>query len=65
MNKDQVKGISKDLEGKAQESAGQITGSAEQQIKGMGKQVAGKVQKGVGDVKEAVRDMSRDLRDDR
>jgi uncharacterized protein YjbJ (UPF0337 family) len=63
MNKDQVKGVSKDLEGKMQESAGQMTGSVEQQAKGLGKQVAGKVQKGFGDAKEAVRDTARDDRD--
>jgi uncharacterized protein YjbJ (UPF0337 family) len=51
MNKDQAKGHGKDIAGKAQEKAGEMTGSKEQQAKGMAKQVEGKAQKGVGDVK--------------
>ena len=53
MNKDQVKGKATDLAGKAQEKAGELTGSEEQQAKGLGKQVKGKVQEGIGDVKNA------------
>ena len=56
MNKDQVKGKAKDILGKVQEKAGQITGSATQQAKGVGKQIEGKVQKGVGDLEEAAKD---------
>jgi uncharacterized protein YjbJ (UPF0337 family) len=56
MNKDQVKGSVKDVAGKAQEKAGELTGSEKQQIKGMKNQVEGKIQKGVGDVKEAFDD---------
>lgn len=58
MNKDQVKGTLKDVAGKVQESAGQITGSNRQQVKGLEKQVEGKAQKAVGDVKDVVRDRS-------
>jgi uncharacterized protein YjbJ (UPF0337 family) len=54
MNKDQVKGSVKDVAGKVQEKAGELTGSDSQQIKGMKNQVEGKIQKGVGDVKEAI-----------
>ena len=53
MNKDQVKGTTKDLVGKAQEAGGKLVGSKEQQIKGLNKQIAGTAQKAVGDVKEA------------
>ena len=53
MNKDQVKGAMKDIAGKAQEKAGELTGSDKQQLKGLKNQVEGKVQKGVGDVKDA------------
>ena len=51
MNKDQVKGVAKDVAGKVQEQAGKLVGSKEQQIKGLSKQISGKVQKGVGDLK--------------
>ena len=56
MNKDQVKGKAKDVAGKVQEKAGELTGSEEQQVKGEAKQVEGKVQETYGDAKEAVKD---------
>lgn len=59
MNKDQVKGVARDVAGKVQEKAGKLVGSKEQQAKGLAKQVSGKVQKGVGDVKEAAKDLAK------
>jgi uncharacterized protein YjbJ (UPF0337 family) len=59
MNKDQVKGVAKDVAGKVQEQAGKVVGSKEQQIKGLSKQISGKVQKSVGDVKQSVEDLSK------
>jgi uncharacterized protein YjbJ (UPF0337 family) len=59
MNKDQVKGVAKDVTGKVQEEAGKLVGSKEQQIKGLSKQISGKVQKGVGDVKQAVENFNK------
>ncbi|MGZ5227252.1 MAG: CsbD family protein, partial [Burkholderiales bacterium] len=56
MNKDQVKGKAKDIAGKVQEKAGELTGSDKQQIKGLKNQAEGKIQKGVGDAKEALDD---------
>ena len=56
MNRDQVKGSAKDIAGKIQQKAGEVTGSASQQVKGVAKQVEGKVQKGVGDAKQAAKD---------
>ena len=56
MNKDQVKGVAKDIAGKIQEEAGKLVGSKEQQAKGLQKQAEGKLQKGVGNLKEAVTD---------
>jgi uncharacterized protein YjbJ (UPF0337 family) len=56
MNKDQVKGVAKDIAGKVQETAGEIINSKDQQAKGLTKQVEGKAQKAVGDVKDAVDD---------
>ena len=55
MNKDQVKGVAKDVAGKVQEQAGKLVGSKEQQIKGLSKQISGKVQKGVGDIEDALK----------
>ena len=59
MNKDQVKGVAKDVAGKVQEQAGKLVGSKEQQIKGLSKQISGKVQKGVGDVEQSVEDFDK------
>ena len=59
MNKDQAKGVVKDVAGKVQESAGQVTGNREQQAKGMLKQVEGKGQKALGDAKEIVEDAKK------
>ncbi|NMM09603.1 MAG: CsbD family protein [Polaromonas sp.] len=56
MNKDQVKGVAKETMGKAQNKAGELTGSAEQRIKGLSKEAEGKVQKKVGDAKEMLKD---------
>lgn len=57
MNKDQVKGVAKDIAGKVQEGAGKLVGSKEQQIKGLDKQIAGKAEKKFGDAKEVVKDV--------
>jgi uncharacterized protein YjbJ (UPF0337 family) len=59
MNKDQVQGIAKDIGGKVQETAGQVTGSREQEAKGVLKQAEGKVQKMLGDAKEIVEDAKK------
>jgi uncharacterized protein YjbJ (UPF0337 family) len=59
MNKDQVKGVAKDIVGKVQEEAGKLTGSKEQQILGLSKQISGKAQKGLGDVKQAIDDLKK------
>ena len=59
MNKNQVKGVAKDIAGKVQEKAGKLVGSEKQQVKGLGKQISGKIQKGAGDVEEAVKDSTK------
>ena len=56
MNKDQVKGVAKEVAGKVQEAVGRAVNSPEQEVKGLQKQVEGKTQKAYGDVKEAVKD---------
>jgi uncharacterized protein YjbJ (UPF0337 family) len=59
MNKDQVKGVVKDVAGKVQEQTGKLVGSKEQQVKGLSKQISGKVQKAVGDAKQSVKDFNK------
>jgi uncharacterized protein YjbJ (UPF0337 family) len=59
MNKDQVKGVAKDVVGKVQEQTGKLVGSKKQQVKGLSKQISGKVQKGVGDAKQSVKDFNK------
>jgi len=59
MNKDQVKGATKDAIGKVQEASGKLVGSKEQQAKGLEKQISGGAQKAYGDVKEVVKDATK------
>lgn len=59
MNKDQVKGVAKNVAGKAQEQVGKLVGNKEQQIKGLSKQISGEAQKGLGDIKQAVKDFNK------
>lgn len=61
MNKDQIKGTTKDIAGKIQEEAGNITGSKEDQAKGLSKQAEGKIQKSVGDIKETIKNTTDKL----
>jgi uncharacterized protein YjbJ (UPF0337 family) len=60
MNKDQVKGAVKDVAGKVQKEAGNLSGSKEQQAKGVAKQGEGKLQKGFGNLKEKARNTLAD-----
>ncbi|MBC3919983.1 CsbD family protein [Undibacterium sp. CY18W] len=57
MNKDQIKGVAKDIAGKVQENTGKLIGSKEQEIKGQLKQVEGKIEKTSGDAQEAIKDI--------
>jgi uncharacterized protein YjbJ (UPF0337 family) len=57
MNKDQVKGVAKNIAGKVQEQAGKVVGSKEQQVKGLSKQISGKVQKNLGDAEETIENL--------
>lgn len=56
MNEDQLKGSMKDMGGKIQEKAGELTGSEKTEAKGIKNQAEGKIQKGAGDAKEAFHD---------
>lgn len=59
MNKNQVKGVAKEIAGKVQEEAGKLVGSKEQQIKGLSKQISGKAEKSYGDAKEVVENANK------
>lgn len=59
MNKNQVKGVVKDLAGKVQEEIGILVGSKEQQAKGLSKQVSGKAEKIYGDAKQVIKDANK------
>ena len=54
MNKDQLKGSTKEVAGKLQKQAGKAAGSSEHQVKGAARELAGKAQKAFGDAKQRV-----------
>ena len=56
--KNQVKGASKEVEGKARNAAGGLTGNTSEQLKGKAKELEGKAQRNVG---EAQSDIDRDI----
>ena len=56
MNKDQVKGVAKDIAGKVQEKTGKLVGNKEQELKGIDRQITGKAEKNFGDAKEHIKD---------
>ena len=59
MNKDQVKGASKEAAGKVQEKLGALIGSDEQRAKGLVKEVEGKAQKKLGNAEETLKNAHR------
>ena len=66
MNQDKIEGTMKDVAGKVQRKAGEMTGSTEHEVRGAAKQVEGKAQKAVGEARDAVdreRERDRDLVD--
>jgi uncharacterized protein YjbJ (UPF0337 family) len=72
MDKDEVKGKTKDIAGRVERQAGEWTGDEETQAKGAGKQVEGKVQNAFGKAKdefkksnESEREADRDADRDR
>lgn len=54
--KNQVKGGAKEVEGKARNAAGGVTGDTSEQLKGKAKELEGKAQRNIG---EAQRDIDR------
>lgn len=61
MNKDQVKGVAKHVQGEVQEQVGKLTGDTETRLKGHAKEMEGKAQKELGDAREALKDKAEDL----
>jgi len=55
VNRDQVAGIAKQMEGSVKQTAGKATGNRRAQVEGAVDKLGGKVQKAYGDVKEKVR----------
>jgi uncharacterized protein YjbJ (UPF0337 family) len=55
VNKDQVKGVGKQVKGSVKETVGRVTGNRRTEAEGAAEKTVGKVQKGYGDVKEKVK----------
>ena len=55
VNKDQVKGVGKQVKGSVKETAGRVTGNRRTEAEGAAEKTVGKVQKGFGDVKEKIK----------
>lgn len=55
VNKDQVKGVAKQVAGSVKEASGKATGNKTTQAKGTAEKIAGKVQKAYGDTKEKIK----------
>ena len=53
-NKDVLSGKMKEVGGKAQEKAGQLTGNSETEAKGNARQMEGHIQKGAGNLERKV-----------
>ena len=62
INEDIVKGKIKQAEGNVQEKVGRATGNRKQEVHGRAKQVDGHIQEGIGKVKNAVKDVAKDLK---
>ena len=63
MNKDQIKGVTKEATGEIKEHVGRALNDKEMEAKGHAKEMEGKLQKNLGDTKEAVKDTAEDLKD--
>ena len=58
-DQDRVEGAARNLEGKAKEFAGNVTGDEKLKAEGKADQVTGKVQNAVGGMKDSLRDDKR------
>ena len=55
VNKDQVKGVGKQVKGSVEQTTGRVTGNRRTEAEGAVEKTVGKVQKGFGDIKEKVK----------
>jgi uncharacterized protein YjbJ (UPF0337 family) len=60
VNKDQVKGRTKEVEGKINEVTGKVVGDKQLEVKGKIQQGGGEAQAKLGDVKQNVQDASKE-----
>lgn len=60
MNKEQIKGGTKEAAGKVQKEFGKAVDSPKHQIEGGMKEMAGKTEKTVGNIKEDMKDARKD-----
>ena len=58
-NEDVIEGKAKQVEGKVQDAAGDVTGNTNDDVEGKAKQVEGKAQELFGHAKEAVHDATK------
>ncbi|HZQ67397.1 MAG TPA: CsbD family protein [Terriglobales bacterium] len=65
MDKDEIKGKAKDIVGRVERKAGELTGDEEAQVKGAAKQAEGKVQNAFGQAKDALKKSADKSEDDR
>jgi uncharacterized protein YjbJ (UPF0337 family) len=56
MDKEHLKGVAKDAEGKLKEAAGKLLGDKSLEVKGKIDQVEGEAHKTLGDIKDAVKE---------
>ena len=61
MNKDQIKGMTKEATGEVKEQVGKILNDDELRERGHAKEFEGKAQKKLGDLKEAAREDMDDI----
>lgn len=61
INKDQVKGMTKEAVGEVKEQVGKATGDTDLKVRGHAKEFEGKAQKKLGDIKEAAREDMDDI----
>ena len=57
-----IKAVTKDLEGKAQEAIGNVTGSTKNQVAGKAKQAESKARNVADDVKSKAKDVAEDVK---
>ena len=63
MNKDQIKGMTKEATGEVKEQVGKALNDDELRLKGHAKEFEGKAQKKLGDLKEEAREDMDDIED--